>query len=822
VSQEHHSERSPAESSTRSPEEQLAEFVAACGGAVRQSGKETVCRCPAHEDETPSLNVCLGDDDSLLVKCRAGCDTTAVVKKIGWKLSDLMALGTRVAKRHRARPRKRSKTYSSLEDVAAAAAAKWKGSVESTHVYGNEHGEPVFGVVRVRRADGSKDVPQIRPHEGGWAFGGLKGKKGRPLYRLPELLAAPADVPWCMFEGEQKADLAASLGLTATSCSQGAGKANLTDLAPLGGHVVHLFADNDTKGADHMLDVARRAYATGASAVWSVKLPNLHPKGDIVNFVETCRESGMNDEQIADAIRSAVQTAEFVGREPIEKSDGGDSGDEPDDAPPPATVADQLVVLAAEAELFHDEHDEPYASILVDTHRETWRIASEHFGRWLCSRYYRKFKMAVPPTAMATAIGQLSAMAQFDGRQDDVHLRVARTEGGLYLDLCNSEWQAVEITKDSWRVVDGPPVRFVRRQGMKALPTPTTGLNSLDPLFDLLHLQDRDLRLLITAWMVNALTSSSSYPIVAFSGEQGSGKTTFCRAIQRLIDPHEMEGRSPPRSEEDIAVAAQHAHLIVYENLSGVTPQLSDALCRVATGAGFAARKLYTNDEERQLKFCRPILVNGIDDLVTRSDMADRAVSVQLPTIERSRRRTESELWASFDALRPQLLGALLDLLVQVLRQPRPDVQLERMADYSLLGAKVAVALGHNPSAFCDAYRLNRDDASVTTLETNPIGPVLRRLVRRGPFAGQMAGLLHELRQAATAVELRHPEWPRSPRALGDCLRRLNPDLARVGIIVTYSGRRRDGYWLGIEETHQPHVHDVHNAHGDSEMEVSK
>lgn len=469
-------------------------------------------------------------------------------------------------------------------------------------------------------------------------------------------------------------------------------------------------------------------------------------------------------------------------------------------APASDSLADLVVAMAKDADLFHDEHGEAFATIAVNGHRETWRASSRQFALWLGSRLYRELRVAVPQQAMTTAINTLTAAALFDGRCQTVFSRIARAEGSIWIDLGDETWRAIEIPAHGWRVVDNKDTCFVRRVGMKPLPVPVAGFDSLDRLFELLHVADPGVRILVTAWLVNAVVPSPSYPILSITGEQGSGKSTLSRALQRLVDPHKVEGRSPPRTEEDIAVAAQQAHVLVYENLSSISVTLSDALCRVSTGAGFAARKLYTNDEERQLAFCRPVIINGIGDLTTRSDLADRVVSIHLERIPRGRRQTEAALWRTFDTMQPQLFGALVNLVGRVVGMADLEMPLERMAEYSQIGAKVAVALGMSADAFISAYRENRDGSSLVALESSAIGPVLLRLVRKQPVRCPIGAMLFELQSSADKHELRHPDWPHTPRALGNELRRLAPNLARIGIALTFPPRRKDGLWVEIEE----------------------
>jgi hypothetical protein len=50
---------------------------------------------------------------------------------------------------------------------------------------------------------------------------------------------------------------------------------------------------------------------------------------------------------------------------------------------------------------------------------------------------------------------------------------------------------------------------------------------------------------------------------------------------------------------------------------------ISDTLCRLATGGGFAVRQLYTDQNEVLFDAARPVILNGVEDIVTRPDLAD-------------------------------------------------------------------------------------------------------------------------------------------------------------------------------------------------------
>jgi ABC-type dipeptide/oligopeptide/nickel transport system ATPase component len=324
---------------------------------------------------------------------------------------------------------------------------------------------------------------------------------------------------------------------------------------------------------------------------------------------------------------------------------------------------------------------------------------------------------------------------------------------------------------------------------MQPLPEPVPG-GDLSSFFARFNFGGEENQRLVSAVLVNWAMLTPTYPVLALVAEQGSGKTTATRALRRLIDPNAMDVRTPPKSSHDIYIAATHSHVLALENLSGMPESLADDLCRISTGAAFATRKLYTDDAEQQFRVARPIVLNGIDEMTGRSDLADRSVVLHLLPLGTHARRTEAETWSDFDAHHAAWLGWICSAVQGVLASEEPAGTVrERMADFSVIGAKLEQWLGWPPDAFAEAYRANRERAIVMALETSAIGAVLQRVVDQGEKRMSAGDLRAVLDQAAKSQELKHPGWPRSPRALMNSIRRLSPALRLVGIDVQELGR---------------------------------
>lgn len=112
--------------------------------------------------------------------------------------------------------------------------------------------------------------------------------------------------------------------------------------------------------------------------------------------------------------------------------------------------------------------------------------------------------------------------------------------------------------------------------------------------------------------------SQIQYPVLILQGRQGPAKSTVARILRSLVDPSTSPIRTPPKEERDLAIAARSAQVVAFDNLSGLPDWLSDAICKLSTGGGFTARKLYTDDEEELFVFKRPVILNGIDAIAWR------------------------------------------------------------------------------------------------------------------------------------------------------------------------------------------------------------
>jgi hypothetical protein len=459
------------------------------------------------------------------------------------------------------------------------------------------------------------------------------------------------------------------------------------------------------------------------------------------------------------------------------------------------TQRQELLSIGLDADLWHDKDGNPFATVLINGHQESFATKSSAFHDWLIREYGERNQIRVgrkicplAPSAqpLKEAINALSAKA-VKSPEHQAAVRVAGNDGMIYFDLGTPEWSVVEVSASGWQIISNPPVRFVRPAGFRPLPVPVRGGN-IGELRNFLNVASDADFVLIVSWLIAAFRPVGPYPVLIINGEQGSGKSICCRVLRRLIDPNGAELRSDTRKEEDVFLAAKNGWVLALDNLSYLRNDFSDTICRITTKGAFATRKLYFNDEEFFLEVCRPVLLNGIPALGSRADLADRAIVTSLPTMEETKRRPEEDFWVEFETAAPRILGALLDGLSGALRSYR-SIKIQRssrMIDFVKWAEAGWQALGVQPGTFESAYIANRSSAIEEAIDADQIATAIVDLVnKKGEFVGTATELKSELE---IYVPLTHRErnWPRDATRLSSHLRRLPPLLRQHGIEITY------------------------------------
>jgi hypothetical protein len=243
-------------------------------------------------------------------------------------------------------------------------------------------------------------------------------------------------------------------------------------------------------------------------------------------------------------------------------------------------------------ELFTDQKGDPFVSIEQRTGVVETYLFGEAFSKRLQHIHHKKHRQIVRPSVLEAVLANLVGLAMFEGKQRAVHLRLAAgTEGEVFWDLGDPDWRVIRIGPDGWDVQGSNGVKFRRPPGYQRLPEPVQG-GTIDALRPFLNVKSDDQFKLLVGYLIASLNPRGPYPILELTGAHGTAKSTTARILRSLVDPNMSVARAMIYKEHDLAIAAENGWMLVFDNLSRLTPASSDALCRLSTGGAFSTRKL--------------------------------------------------------------------------------------------------------------------------------------------------------------------------------------------------------------------------------------
>jgi hypothetical protein len=485
--------------------------------------------------------------------------------------------------------------------------------------------------------------------------------------------------------------------------------------------------------------------------------------------------------------------------------------------------------------LFKDQYGVCYGWIDISGHREVLRIESGKFKRLLFRLSYNNVGYVASRNTIDNWVHIFHAFADFEGPIHQLSSRVTPYNGDIYYDLTNEIWQCVRITNSGWEILDSTPIPlFVRHnQTAQILPNRNYDPDIFDRFLQIINAAtgNQERQILLKVYIISLFVPDIPHVMLVLHGEKGSAKTTLQTLIKLLVDPSKPRLLTIHNDRTEFIQQLAHNYVAYYDNVRGTPDWLSDEACKAVTGVGQTKRKLFTDDDDIIYEYKRCLGFNGINLSLTEPDALDRSIMIDLETIDKSKRKQESEIIAEFQILRPDLLGYILDILVKAL-QIKPTLQLQnlpRMADFAIWGEAIARAMGYHDMKFLNAYFENIGKQNVEAVEGSILGQTFLKFVdgwyeKSGDYwYHSTSKLLEELNSIAAQTGINTARyWPKSTDSLTRKLRTIASSLKEgyeIGIDIardttgTVSGRKGASIvqiWKIASPASPPHLNQIH------------
>lgn len=494
------------------------------------------------------------------------------------------------------------------------------------------------------------------------------------------------------------------------------------------------------------------------------------------------RDAGLSKPEAWAILNTAFYPQTPRGEHPYTKKELKDSLDSAYSKAPNKNLASSSaleLVNKAALELWHTEENDPY--ITLDT-GDNVPVGSMRTREFVNALYFRQFHKPLNKTALEEVIDTLKWSANYDGQQYGISLRIAYKNGTLHIDT---------------EQVEG--VKFLRTKSMGMLPKPVKDVKGLERLRKYVNVRPEDY-VLVEGLILSHFMPDGPYPVGAFIGPQGSAKSTSQSFVLAVTDPRptiEAGRYRLPRNDNDLVIVAKQNRILSFDNVSAIPEWLSDAFCTLSTGGNMLRRKLYTDDEMLSYGQKKPILINGIGDIVTRPDLLDRAIVLECPLLDGY--KSERLLYAEFTEDLPYILGGAMSL-AQKAMDNIDHVTVDdsvRMADF-LAWCKAAELEG-----FEEAFIDNRNRGAQIAIENSAVGRFVKavadkhkdipvdmdmisrlRLADNSVAKGRWIGPLHKLYEMGELTATGAYDWPKKFESFVNQLYRVEPMLNRLGIYI--------------------------------------
>lgn len=376
-----------------------------------------------------------------------------------------------------------------------------------------------------------------------------------------------------------------------------------------------------------------------------------------------------------------------------------------------------------------------------------------------------------------------------------IHRRVAGciSGGKVAYFLADPKWTTLLITAAGCKRGQSTKLKFLRASLDEAQVVPKPGGDLLALMAKYVNMAHDDF-LLFVVYMVQGFSRSSSHFAAILSSNKGTGKSTLTKLIRAIVDPTKTGVALMPNTEGDLKTLLANSYLVCFDNTAALSAKISNILCAAITGSKEAKRKLYTDADQVILNLHNMVVINGIDIVPYKSDLAERSLLFELLPIPREKRKTDSEFWFDFEKDRPMILGAICSVLAEAMRLlPNVNVTgLHRMADANKEMLAIAMALGIAQEDFQEILWGNTKKLQAAYANNNPFVDCVAAYVKlKGSIFKPAAEVCGEV---LASIPGNRNFFPDSPSAFS---RRLNEEkeaLEQVGVRFSKAKRSEANY----------------------------
>ena len=403
----------------------------------------------------------------------------------------------------------------------------------------------------------------------------------------------------------------------------------------------------------------------------------------------------------------------------------------------------------------------------------------------------------LPDFSTMLAIRSQDMLYNHKDHEVKINRRVAGSisKGKIAYFMADDHWSTIMIQATGWKKMHSKKLKFLKNPFDEAQVVESCEDDLLELMRPYVNMNGDDFTLFVI-YVVQAFSRYSSHFAAIISSNKGTGKSTLTKVIRALIDPSLVGASLMPSSIGDLKTLLANSYMVCFDNTAALSTTVSNVLCAAITGSKDAKRKLYTDCDQIILSLHSLVVLNGIDIVPFKSDLAERSLLFELQPISKDQRKTDHEFWESFDKDRSRIVGSIFNVLSKSM-QHLPAVErksLHRMADANMEMIAIAMALGISQADFQKILDGNKQKLQDAYTQMNPFVDFIVSYMRSKVVVNQPAEALY--RDMEGKITGTKKFFPESPSALSRKLNQEKDALLAVGIEFSKGEKTRDHNYL--------------------------